>query len=159
MEDLRISSDICQEAGFDEEAKFLRSISDQRCKAYIVVERGFEYNDEIYDLNDDSAPRQVFLDKTSALREAELRNIDQIRQYNPQAFCYGLEEITSQSEEELGRKISEILGGGFEMPPEEDAWELDPIFPSSATDDQLKEIFRLFDKLEFFQVVEADVSV
>ncbi len=67
MDELRISSDICEEAGFAEEASFLQSISDRRCKAYVVVERGFEYNDEIYDLNEESSPRQVFLDKTTAL--------------------------------------------------------------------------------------------
>ncbi len=159
MDDLRISSDICEEAGFAEEAKFLQSISDHKCKAYVVVERGFEYNDEIYDLNDEASPRQIFLDKTTALRAAEAKNVDQIRQHNPLAFCYGVDEISSLSAEQLSRRISEILGTSFQLPGEEDAWDLDPIFPSSATDEQLQAIFALFDKLEFFQVVESDVSV
>ena len=159
MEQLRISCDICEEAGFTDEARFLQKISEQTCKAYLVVERGFEYNDEIYDLNEEASPRQVFLDKTSALREAENQNVAQIRRYNPLAFCYALEEVSSHSMEELGRRITKILAADFQMPPDEEAWGLDPIFPGSATDQQLREIFKLFDRLEFFQVIEAEVSL
>ncbi len=159
MDELRISSDVCEEAGLADEATFLRSISNQTCKAYVVVERGFEYNDEIYDLNEEQSPRHVFLDKTSALREAETRNVEQIRQFNPLAFCYGLDEITSLQREELGRRVSEILGRDFQLPGEEESWDLDPIFPPAATDEQMRAIAKLFDGLEFFQVIEADVAV
>lgn len=159
MDALRISSDICEEAGLADEAKFLRSVSNRTGKAYVVVERGFEYNDEIYDLNEERSPRQVFLDKASALGEAETRNMEQIRQFNPLAFCYGIDEITSLEREELGRRVSEILGQQYQLPGEDVAWELDPIFPSWASDDQMRAIAKLFDRLEFFQVIEADVAV
>ncbi|MGI9472945.1 MAG: hypothetical protein ACR2NZ_15500 [Rubripirellula sp.] len=159
MDELRISSDICEEAGFPKEAKFLKQVADESGKAFVVVERGFEYNDEIYDLNDAASPRRVFLNKTAALREAEARNVQKLREFNPLAFCYAIEEISSHDAAELSGRISEILGTTFRLPSEDDAWELEPIFPHTASDEQLAEIFRLFDRLAFFQVIESNVSI
>lgn len=161
-DELKVSSDVCEEAGLADEAKFIQAMADGQSKAYVVVERGFEYNDEIYGLNDEVSPQQVFLDKTSALRAAEQRNANHLRDFNPMAFCYGLEEITSLSPAALEQKIQEILGiAGFHMPGEDDehAWELEGVFPDNTTDEQLREIFRLFDKLRFFDVIESDLSL
>ena len=159
MDDFQIGSDICEEAGLTDEARFLQSVSNQTAKVFVVVERGFEYNDEIYELEEDAAPRHVFLDKESARREAEFRNVDQLRTVNPLAFCYELAEVCSLDAEQLQERIANILGSDYQLPGEDGFWELDPIFPPSASDDQLREIFKLFDRLDFFEVIEADVSV
>ncbi|MFK8113807.1 MAG: hypothetical protein AB8B91_16520 [Rubripirellula sp.] len=159
LEELQVSSDICEEAGFTDEAQFLQAISNQTCKVFVIVERGFEYNDEVFHLNDEAAPQKVFLDKTSALRAAEQQNAGQLRQYNPLAFCYGIEEISSLSQEQIQARVREILNDRTFQIDEEESWELEPIFPSSTTDDQMREIYRLFDKLQFFEVVESDLSL
>ena len=41
-------SDLCEENGFTRQAELLRAISGNGGKAYVVIERGSEYNDEIY---------------------------------------------------------------------------------------------------------------
>ena len=157
MDELQVGSDICEEAGLAEEAKFLRSVSTASGVAYLVVEYGFEYNDEIYDLNEQASPNQVFLDKATAFRAAELKNARHLRQYNPFAFCFEVDEISSLKSNEVKSRIAEIIGDpNFQI---DDSGELDSVFPSDATDDQLREIMRLFDKLEFFHVVETKVSV
>jgi hypothetical protein len=126
---------------------------------YVVVEGGLEYNGEVYDLNKEVEPQQVFFDRTSALRMAETKNVQQLRQYSPLAFCYHVSEISSLDEAELQSRLRESLNDPSFQLSAEDNWVLDPIFPASASDEQMREICGLFDNLHLFEVIESELSI
>jgi hypothetical protein len=153
MDDFRICSDLCEENGFGKQAQLMRAIAKGGCKAYAVVERGFEYNDEIFVVEEGGAPRAVYLDKKQAVQAASQRNAEMFRKSNPMAFCYDLDQITDLTPEELSARISKILGTDFEWP--DAGFDIEErIFPESATDEQMLAITKLF-TLNFYYVVET----
>jgi hypothetical protein len=164
VDDFRVCSDLCEEGGFIEQARLLRSLADGGCKGYVVVERGYEYNDEIFAIEERGGePREVFLDREKAERAAAERNIKMFREWNILAFCYGPGEISNYTPAELSDRIGKILGTDFQFPGDEDGDHAfddydRSLFPASATDEQMIEITKLFKNLDFFRVVETEIA-
>jgi hypothetical protein len=155
-EDL-VCSDLCEEHGFLRQAEVLRSLAAGQGTAYVVMERGAEYNDEIMDPWLAGEPRTVFLDRGEAERVAAARNANWLCENHILDFCYRLQDVTEHSAEELSRRISNILGRPFLL--ENDGHPTfaradGPLITGPATDQQKLRIAELF-TLKFFYVAET----
>jgi hypothetical protein len=156
VDDYLACSDLCEEKGFVRQAALLRAAAGEGGKVYLVVERGVEYNDEHNYLTEDygSAPRALFLDRAEAEQTARLRTARRLRETPLEEFGLGTEDYTSLSEAELNRRVSQILGTNFTL------WVGDyhnsGPYPASATDAQMIEVSALFDKLQFYYVLEVE---
>jgi len=106
-------------------------------------------------------PRAVFLARGEAERWSAAKNIESFRQVLPFDFEAFIISPPWPTNEELEVRVGEILGMPFRMPTElaggmagDDRL---PIFPKSATNEQMARIVGLFE-LTFFHVEEAVVA-
>jgi hypothetical protein len=153
-------SDLCEENGFTRQAELLRSIAGQGRKAYLVVERGAEYNDEIISPRQFGDPKTVFIDRETADKAAAELNAAWYRHNNILDYCYRLAEVTDLSASELSVKIAAILGRDYELPNNgfpTRARSEGPLISGPSTDEQMHQIADLF-TLKFYYVVETEFA-
>jgi hypothetical protein len=153
MDDFLACSDLCEENGFARQAAMLRAMAGAGGKVYVVAERDVDYNDEnLFVRDDDGQPQTLFFDRAEADRAAASRNAERLRNLPLMEYGINLDDFTSLGEPELNRRAGAILGVDFDL------WshgESDIPF-ATASDPQLAELSRLFDKLKFFHVLEAE---
>lgn len=160
MDEFLVASDLCEENGLPCAAGQLREVSASGGRVYIVVERGWEYDDSIYEPEDAGKARSIHLDRDSAERIAISWNIQTLREINVLGFCYALEHVTKFSADELSTKMAEILGREYRFLDgrwDDDYSADDPTIPEDADDSQARAIADLF-TLKFAYVVETEVA-
>jgi hypothetical protein len=156
VDDYLACSDLCEEKGFMRPAALLRTAAGEGGKVYLVVERGVEYNDEHNYLTEGygTTPRALFLDRAEAEQAARLRTARRLRETPLEGFGLNTDDFTSLTRSELNRRVGAILGTRFSL------WVGDHAnpnpFPASATDEQMIEVATLFDKLQFYYVLEVE---
>jgi hypothetical protein len=154
---LKASADACKESGNSNAAKLLRELSADKATAYLVINKQSDFNDEIYVL-DDGAPQKLFLDRNEAIAYARLQNARHYKTVNPWIYGYEPSEVSDLSADELLTRIRKILGdNAFDMKPIGPHYT-SPVFPKSATDEQMLKIAKLF-RIEFFEVIKTKVRL
>jgi hypothetical protein len=160
MDEFLACSDLCEENGDLEAAEVLRSVSKSGCKAFVVVERGWEYDDCIDEPNSVGSPSKVYFVRELAEADARAENARVYREYGFDRFCYNLEDITTFTVDELNRKISEILGWAFKLPERDlrsNPFDRHSLGYRRISDYQMMAIADLF-KIKFFYVVETEFA-
>lgn len=127
-------------------------INMKKQKGYVVLEVGYDYNDEVYHTGNYGAmyeaPNKVYLDKDIAEEEVVKRTCEKLRGLPLGAYGYGIEEIAKKGCVERLSQICEEIG--FNIEDGDDV-------PKKATDKQLQNILELID-LEFFTIVEVEIN-
>lgn len=152
--------------------------------AYVVVEVGYEYNDEIYSQSESGGnPRGIYLTEEAAKEAAVRRSAEKMKIINPFEYGYGLDEISSLFEKEMEKKMSDILDAdiqigfgnlkincrgdnhrlyqaiGEDCPCQPSSGRWDPPWPRGATIEQLEQLsVEVFDQLSFYHVQEVDIE-
>ena len=135
----------------------LRAVAGGAGKVYVVAERGFEYNDEHnYVGPGDGTPKTLFLDRAEAEQAACLLNGRRLREIDLGGFGLDTGDFTSLPRGELERRVGAVLGTEFQLFP--GGMVAPTPFPSWATDGQMAEVARLFDRLPFFHVIEVEFA-
>jgi hypothetical protein len=159
-EDL-IVSDLCEEEGFPRQAALLRAVAGGAGKAYVVAEKGFEYNDDHHYVSPrDGTPKALFFDRAEAEQAAWLLNGRRLREIDLRELGRDTCDFTSLTWPELDGGVGAVLGTEFHLflqlfPTEDDT---PTPFPESATDEQMAEVARLFDRLPFFHAIEVEFA-
>lgn len=121
-------------------------------KGYVVLEVGFEYNDEINHTGNYGAtyeaPNKVFLSKEKAEAQVKIQTFEKLRGLDLGSYCYGLKEITKKGKMDILLGISEEMGIEIEE---------GGAIPEEATDEQLEKILNCI-TLEFFTMVEVELE-
>lgn len=157
MDEDLVVSDLCEEGGFPRQAALLRAVAGGASRAYVVAERGFEYNDEHYYVGHGSGtPTTLFLERAEAEQAASLLNGRRLREIDLGEFGLDTGDFTSLPERELERRVGAVLGTEFRLSPGQGVAPTP--FPASATDGQMAEVARLFDRLPFFHVIEVEFA-
>ena len=131
-------------------------------KVYVILQRGFEYDDEIYSNHESGSgfPQTVFFTKPGALEQTRKLNIEEFKTTNISDYCYEIEDICDDVEKlkELVKQFKQKYG---ECPPSKSVWERKPdewrLHPD-VTDEEAKQYVKLIN-LEFYEVVETEVDV
>ncbi|HEU5118128.1 MAG TPA: hypothetical protein VFT74_16020 [Isosphaeraceae bacterium] len=157
MDEDLIVSDLCEESGFPRQAALLRAMAGGTERAYVVAERGFEYNDENNYVSDrDGTPQTLYLDRDEAEQAVSLLNGRRLREIDLSGFGLDTEDFTTLPLKELESRVGALLGITFELFP--DGMVNPTQFPESATDEQMTEVARLFDRLPFYHVIEVEFA-
>ena len=122
-------------------------------KAYIILEAGYEYNDEYYyrPESEGGTPKNTFLDKEKAEKKQQELEIEQIRGLSLGHYGYEASDISDFPEE-----LTQFFKDEFDQIEEKGSY---PEFtvPMEATDKQIIKLIDLID-LEFYSVFETDVE-
>jgi hypothetical protein len=124
-------------------------------KGYLVLEVGYEYNDEYYHTGNYGttyeAPKKAFMDKEKAILELHSKTMEFLRGEDLGRYGgNGLEGICKKGmQDEFCKIFKEEFG------QEVEDWEIE--IPEDATDEQLMKIIECL-KIEFFKLVEVELD-
>ena len=116
---------------------------------YIVQEKGFEYNDETYDMQEGGTPVKVFDNEEDAKDAADKLNFKKLSSEPIFQFSYEKEDIINDMDEFL-EKLKEITGESITEEELEYDWSLPKM--------TYKQYLTLKGNIElsFYEVVECD---
>lgn len=119
---------------------------------YVLMEDGWDYNDEVYFSSDGGRPSKVFVSKEAADAEAKARNLkefqDLVRSGEIRGYAYSLNEICDDPENEIFYTLSGKSA--------EDWWD-NPgdNLVAEPTTEQWNQLFGCFN-LNFWSVVSVE---
>lgn len=125
---------------------------------FVLMERGFSYNDETYIPCEGGNPSKIFSSKEDALKAAEKKNIEtfvqMIKDGSIREYGYCLFDVVDSSKtSKLGKRG--IFYKLFGMTAE-DWWDSTEFlgFENDPTDEQLAELISCFN-FDFYEIVEV----
>ncbi|HEU5118129.1 MAG TPA: hypothetical protein VFT74_16025 [Isosphaeraceae bacterium] len=159
MDDIAACAEICEEYGFARQAALLRTVAQGGLKVFAVCERLRDQENDGLLTNEGEGGDLValFLDRDSAERDAQRRDLLAFRTRNLYEYCGGPHIIvfSGRTPEELEQEISTILGADYRLPSP--IMHEGSLFPADATDEQMLAVSRLFDG-PFFYVAELEFA-
>lgn len=127
----------------------------EKKKGYIVLEVGFEYDDESYNTGNYGttyeAPNKVFLDEEKAMAEFKQKTFEKLR--GEDLGRYGGDGLDGICNKGMNDEFSKICKEEFGI----DTDDYDIEIPEKATDEQLGKILECL-KIKFFEIVEVDLD-
>lgn len=127
-------------------------------KAYVILKKGFEYDDNIYNEVDGGKPSLVVFDKEDAEQKVYELNIQEYKQLNITDYGYGIDEVLKVDEEvyfdfnkSLVEKYGEITKQG--------SWDrTESRLHPMANDEESKKYAKMLE-ISFYEVVETDLDM
>jgi hypothetical protein len=123
-------------------------------KGYIVLETGFEYDDESYSTGNYGPtyeqPKKMFLDKEKAFVFWKKQSMEKLRGLTLGLYVGG--DPDQLCKKDMVDKFYQIMK---ELGSDEDDYEMQ--IPDTATYEQLEQLIECL-KIEFFKVVEIDIE-
>jgi len=127
-------------------------------KAYVILKKGFEYDDNIYNEVDGGRPSLVVFDKEDADQKVYELNIQEYKQLNITDYGYGIDEVLKVDEEvyfdfnkSLVEKYGEITKQG--------SWDrTESRLHPMANDEESKKYAKMLE-ISFYEVVETDLDM
>ena len=152
MDDLAACIDLCESHGFPAPAAALRALAEGRAPFYLVraAMRADYAEDEGFRKADVAPPtRRIFREREAAERHAQALTARALRNYRPD-LQYGPPGYLTA--DQFVQEVGAILRAPYELPD-----NLSPLFPESATDEQLWHIGQLL-SFNLFEAVGFDPS-
>jgi hypothetical protein len=124
---------------------------------YVVLQKGFEYNDEVYSESDSGGghPRKIYFNKQTALAEVKRLNINEFKNTDISLYSYEIEDICENTEElldfckSLKEKYGEIpCENNFDSP---DEYRLHPNANEEESEKYMDMVY-----ISFYELSEAD---
>ena len=127
-------------------------------KAYVILKKGFEYDDNIYNEVDGGKPSLVVFDKEDADQKVYELNIQEYKQLNITDYGYGLDEVLKVDEDvytdfnkSLVEKYGEIAKQG--------SWDRTEYRLHPMADDEESKKYAKMLEISFYEVVETDLDM
>lgn len=127
-------------------------------KAYVILKKGFEYDDNIYNEVDGGNPSLVVFDKEDADKKVYELNIQEYKEVNITDYGYGLDEVLKVDEEvyyDFNKSLVEKYG---EIKKQGNWDRTDCRLHPMANDDESKNYAKMIN-LDFYKVVETDIDM
>ena len=127
-------------------------------KAYVILQKGFEYNDEVYTEGEGGNPQIVCFSKEDAKIKVDHLNFDEYKRKSLQDYTYGLEDVLNVDiedyesfNESLVQKYGPIVGAS--------RWDdTENILHPKANLEESKKYSDMV-KTSFYDVVETEVDM
>ena len=127
-------------------------------KAYVILKKGFEYDDNIYSESEGGSPSLIVFSKEDANRKVDELNAKEFKQCSISEYSYDMEDILTVEIDEYD-KFNESLNQKYGKPESKNRWEsyenrLHPMANEEETDKYMNMV-----KLSFYEAVETDIDV
>jgi hypothetical protein len=127
--------------------------------AYVILQKGFEYNDEVYSQSGSGAghPHKIFFTKEAAREEVVKMNINEFKQTNITEYSYEIEDICDDPDELL--EFCNSLNEKYGEIESKDVWNIPDEYRlhNMATDEEANQYSKMVD-LDFYEMVEVEVD-
>ena len=127
-------------------------------KAYVILRKGFEYDDNIYNESEGGSPSLIVFSKEDAMKKVEELNIKEYKECSLHEYSYDLEDSLNVEVSEYD-EFNESLNTKYGKPESKNRWDsfenrLHPMANEEETQKYMKMV-----KLSFYEAVETDIDV
>jgi hypothetical protein len=128
-------------------------------KAYVIMQKGYEYDDSIHNPVEGGTPQKVFFNKEDAYIEKNRLEIKTMKEMDITSYTYSIEDELNVEINEL-TSFLESLNEKYGKPAPVNKWDslgeyqLNPM----ASDEEAKKFLSMH-SIRFYEVVEVDVDV
>jgi hypothetical protein len=126
-------------------------------KAFIILNKGFEYNDQIHSDSGGGTPRKVYFTREEAKKEIDKLNIAEFKSTDIEEYCYDISDIANESKlQEIVEKLDAKYGKSYPK----SAWDKvgDYRLNENATFEESMEYMKCITRLTFYELVETEVD-
>jgi hypothetical protein len=127
-------------------------------KAYVILRKGFEYDDNIYSESEGGSPSLIVFSKEDANRKVNELNAKEFKQCSISEYSYDMEDILTVEIDEYD-KFNESLNQKYGKPESKNRWESyeNRLHPMANEEETQK--YTNMVKLSFYEAVETDIDV
>ena len=127
-------------------------------KAYVILKKGFEYDDNIYNESEGGNPSLIVFSEEDAKKKVNELNAKEYKQCSLNEYSYDLEDSLSVDLSEYD-EFNESLNTKYGKPESKNRWEsfenrLHPMANEEETEKYMKMV-----NLSFYEAVETDIDV
>ena len=127
-------------------------------KAYVILKKGFEYDDNIYSESEGGSPSLIVFSKEDANRKVDELNAKEFKQCSISEYSYDMEDILTVEIDEYD-KFNESLNQKYGKPESKNRWEsyenrLHPMANEEETEKYIKMV-----SMSFYEAIETDIDV
>ncbi len=127
-------------------------------KAYVILRKGFEYDDNIYSETEGGSPSLIVFSKEDAMKKVDELNIKEYKECSLHEYSYDLEDSLNVEVSEY-EEFNESLNTKYGKPESKNRWDssenkLHPMANEEETQKYMKMV-----KLSFYEAVETDIDV
>ena len=127
-------------------------------KAYVILQKGFEYNDEVYTEGEGGNPQIVCFSKEDAKIKVDQLNFDEYKKRSLTEYTYDLEDVLSVDVEDY-EKFNESLVEKYGPIVATNRWnDTENILHPKASVEESKKYCDMT-TLSFYDVVETEVDM
>jgi hypothetical protein len=127
-------------------------------KAYVILQKGFEYNDEVYTESDGGNPKIIFFSKEDARAKVEQLNFDEYKQRSLSEYTYDIDDVLSVDVEEY-ESFNESLVEKYGPIVAANRWDdTENILHPKANLEESKKYSEMV-STSFYDVVETEVDM
>lgn len=127
-------------------------------KAYVILRKGFEYDDNIYNESEGGSPSLIVFSKEDAMKKVNELNIKEYKECSLHEYSYDLEDSLNVEVSEY-EEFNESLSTKYGKPESKNRWDsfenrLHPMANEEETQKYMSMV-----KLSFYEAVETDIDV
>lgn len=128
-------------------------------KAYVIIEKGYEYDDNIYNPQEGGTPMKVFFNLEDANSEKDRLEIKSMKEQDITHYTYSIEDELNVEINEF-TSFLESLNEKYGKPAPVNRWDsfgefqLNPM----ASEEESKKFLSMH-KVRFYDVIEVDVDM
>ena len=129
-------------------------------KSYIVMAKGYEYDDNIYEATDGGSPELVCFTKEAAEAEVRRKNIESFMKEDIQHYSWGLKDVLNVGEEEFEAFQKEMYQKYGEHPDQGYSRKDDfyaKLHPK-CTEEEIDKYLSMV-RMSFYEMVEVDIDL
>ncbi len=127
-------------------------------KAYVILRKGFEYDDNIYSETEGGSPSLIVFSKEDAIKKVEELNIKELKECSLHEYSYDLEDSLNVEISEYD-EFNESLNTKYGKPESKNRWDsFENRLHPMANEEETKKYMSMV-KLSFYEAVETDIDV
>ena len=127
-------------------------------KAYVILKKGFEYDDNIYNESDGGTPNLIVFSKEDAQLKVNKLNIQELKNCSISEYSYDMEDILNVEIDEYD-KFNESLNQKYGKPESKNRWDsFENKLHPMANEEEANRYIKMV-SISFYEAVETDIDV
>ena len=127
-------------------------------KAYVILKKGFEYDDNIYNESDGGTPNLIVFSKEDAQLKVNELNIQELKNCSISEYSYDMEDILNVEIDEYD-KFNESLNTKYGKPESKNRWDsFENKLHPMANEEEANQYIKMV-SISFYEAVETDIDV
>ena len=127
-------------------------------KAYVILKKGFEYDDNIYNESEGGKPNLIVFSEEDAKKKVDELNAKEYQQSSLNEYSYDLEDSLNVEISDYD-EFNESLNTKYGKPESKNRWEsFENRLHPMANEEETKKYMSMV-KLSFYEAVETDIDV